>query len=453
MSRLADEFDPPQMSAEDRAGQNGQGAGGQPQDSGQTEAAAQSSESGKKSASTLLVELALERYEFGCTEDGQPFAVKPGGHVVRMLRGGKNSLRAELSQAYYRLHGKAAPQQALADALLVLEGEALDSDPSQVHLRVASAAGAIWLDLGNAAEAVVRIDAGDWWIVEADVPVLFQRTALTGAMPAPQHGGDLDLLWEQLNVAEADRPLVLAWLAAAIATPKAPHPVLSFFGEQGVAKSTTTKRIVEVIDPSPVPLRKPPRDAEAWVTAAQGSWVVGLDNLSQVPDWLSDSLCRAATGEGDVRRALYTDGGLAVFAFRRCIVLNGIDIGALRGDLTDRIVHVTLDRITETSRVEDEDLDERWRQSYPQILGALLAVIAGILPTLPFVRLATKPRMADFARVLAAVDQLQGTDGLGRFYEQAKAMAEDSLSQIRSWSQWPPPSWSSTAPPQSYWPS
>jgi hypothetical protein len=32
--------------------------------------------SGKKSASTLLVELALKRYEFGCTEDGQPFAVK-----------------------------------------------------------------------------------------------------------------------------------------------------------------------------------------------------------------------------------------------------------------------------------------------------------------------------------------------------------------------------------------
>src|SRR5215217_1849778 len=90
----------------------------------------------KKSASTLLVELAIKRYEFGCTEDGQPFAVKPGGHVVRMLRGGKNSLRVELSKAYFQLHGKAAPQQALADALLVLEGEAMDSDPRRVHLRV-----------------------------------------------------------------------------------------------------------------------------------------------------------------------------------------------------------------------------------------------------------------------------------------------------------------------------
>ena len=136
--------------------------------------------------------------------------------------------------------------------------------------------------------------------------------------------------------------------------PERATSVLSLFGEQGTAKSTATKRLVQAVDPSPVPLRKPPRDAEAWVTAAQGSWVVGLDNLSVVPDWLSDSLCRAATGEGDVRRALYTDGGLAVFAFRRCIVLNGIDVGALRGDLADRIVHVNLDRIDEETGEEDE---------------------------------------------------------------------------------------------------
>jgi hypothetical protein len=333
----------------------------------------------KKSASTLLVELALKRYEFGCTEDGQPYAVKPGGHVVRMLRGGKKSLRAELSKAYYRIHGKAAPQQALADTLLVLEGEALDSDPRQVHLRVASANSASWIDLGDAAETVVKIDANGWEVTNS-APVLFQRTALTGVMPTPRRGGDLDLLWEQINVAKADRPLVLACMIAAIATPNAPHAVLSFFGEQGTAKSTTTKRVVELIDPSPVPLRKPPRDAESWVTAAAGSWVVGLDNLSQVPDWLSDCLCRAATGDGDVRRALYTDGALAVWAFRRCIILNGIDVGALRGDLADRMVRVALDQITEEHRIEDEELDQRWRQSYPHILGALLAVVAGCDP-------------------------------------------------------------------------
>jgi len=37
-------------------------------------------------------------------------------------------------------------------------------------------------------------------------------------------------------------------------------------------------------------------------------------------------VCRAVTGDGDVRRLLYTDGGLALFALRRAVIPNGIAI-------------------------------------------------------------------------------------------------------------------------------
>jgi hypothetical protein len=394
------------------------------------------------SAASQLVELALDRYHFGVAEEGQPYAVKPGRHVVRMLRGGKNSLRAELSKAYYQKHKKAAPQHALADALLVLEGMAQDQDPNQVHLRVAAADGVVWLDLGDAAETVVRIDANGWQVVRDGVPVLFRRTGLAGALPNPQSASNashashnsylsletFDPLWWHVNVAATDRPLVLACLIAALTDPESPHPILSLFGEQGTGKSTGCRRLISLIDPSPVPLRKPPRDPEGWVTAAQGSWVVALDNLSTVPDWLSDSLCRAATGDGDVRRALYTDSDLAVFAFRRCIILNGIDVGALRGDLADRTLPINLDRIEESARLTERQLNERWTQDQPRIFGDLLSLAASLIKRLPSVRLASSPRMADFARTLAAVDQILGTNGLIRFAERARTMAEDTLS-------------------------
>jgi hypothetical protein len=397
---------------------------------------------GKLSAASQLVEMALDRYHFGVTEDGQPYAVKPGRHVVRMLRGGKNSLRAELSQAFYQKYKKAAPQQALADALLVLEGMAQDQDPDQVYLRVATSHGAVWIDLGDAAETVVRIDQDGWEVAPSGIPVLFRRSGLTGALPEPQGAdhadhadhdsylslGSFDLLFDHLNVAQADRPLVLAWLMAVLIDPESPHPILSLFGEQGTGKSTASRRIVSVVDPSPVPLRKPPRDPEGWVTAAQGSWVVALDNLSTVPDWLSDSLCRAATGDGDVRRALYTDSDLAVFAFRRCILLNGIDVGALRGDLADRLIMINLDRIKESARLTERQLNERWTRDHPRIFGGLLSLAADLIRRLPSVRLASSPRMADFALILAAIDQTLGTDGLNRFAERARTMAEDTLS-------------------------
>jgi hypothetical protein len=80
------------------------------------------------------------------------------------------------------------------------------------------------------------------------------------------------------------------------------------------------------------------------VTAAAGSWVVGVDNLSTIPAWWSDALCRAVTGDGDVRRKLYSDADLTVFASRRVVLLNGIDLGVVRDDLSERLLTIDLHR-------------------------------------------------------------------------------------------------------------
>ncbi|MDJ0359704.1 toprim domain-containing protein [Rhodococcus sp. H29-C3] len=383
----------------------------------------------RKSAATQLVELAMARYTLGVTPEGDPYAIaKSGGHVARSLRGGKAGLRAELSREYFRTFERAAPQQALADALLVLEGESCEAEPASNHLRVAESDGAIYLDVGDVAESVIRIDrSGRWEYGNLDVPVLFRRTVLTGPFPEPSRDGDLEALWSTLNVAESDRALLLAAMVAALIAPDVPHPVLALAGEQGTAKTTTTKTVVALTDPSSVPVRKPPRDMDSWVTAAAGSWVVGIDNISTIGDWFSDSLCRAATGEGDVKRALYTDSGLSVVAFRRVIVVNGIDWGAMRGDLAERSLIVTLERIPPEQRRSEADLAESWATVYPSILGGLLDLAATVYSILPTVVLAESPRMADFARILAAVDQVIGTAGLARYAGQSATLAADTI--------------------------
>src|SRR5262249_50352390 len=152
-------------------------------------------------------------------------------------------------------------------------------------MRVARTDGRLWLDLGDNTGRAIRIDAAGWSI-ESSAPVLFRRTEVTAALPEPQRGADLDELWAWLNVDPPDPALVAAWLIAVL-YPDMPHPVLNFSGEQGTGKTTAEKVLVLVLDPTPVPCRKVPRDAESWVTAAAGSWVVGLDNLSDIPAWLS----------------------------------------------------------------------------------------------------------------------------------------------------------------------
>lgn len=381
----------------------------------------------KKSAATLLVEMAERAFTFGISELDEPFAVPvTGPELVRTLRGGKTSLRAVLARMYFDTYRKAAPQQALADALLVLEGKASGADSTPLHLRVAEHDGALWLDLGDATGRAVRISEAGWTIAD-NVPVRFKRTSLQLPLPEPRPGGSLDLLRARLNIDDKDWPLILAYLVACL-MPSIPHPVLSLVAEQGTGKSTATKVMVSVLDPSPVPLRKPPKDMDSWVTAAQGSWIVGLDNLSSLPEWLSDSLCRAVTGDGDVRRKLYTDGDFAVFAFRRCIIANGIDLGGIRDDLADRMLPITLHVIDPAERTPESELWPHWADEHPFILGALLDLTAGVAGIIPSVSLGSAPRMADFARVIAAVDRILGTTGLHRYTSRSADLAADQLS-------------------------
>ena len=155
--------------------------------------------------------------------------------------------------------------------------------------------------------------------------------------------------------------------------------------------------------------------------------MVALDNLSGITDWLSDALCRAATGEGHHRRQLYTDADLVVLRFRRVIILNGIDLGGLREDLTDRLAPVDLIRITDTDRRDEAALATMWEQDRPAILGGLLDLAAQVHAKLPGFTMSQMPRMADFARVLACVDNICGTQGLEQYGKRAKHLAADGL--------------------------
>lgn len=194
--------------------------------------------------------------------------------------------------------------------------------------------------------------------------------------------------------------------------------------EHGSAKTTSAKRIVQLIDPSPAELRSPPRDAEQWITAASGSWVVALDNLSSIPQWLSDFICRASTFDGNVKRALYTDDNLSVAKFRRSVIITGIDVGGLSGDLTDRLVPIEL-RAIET-RLPESELEKMWEADRAEILGALLNLAAKVHHKLPTLEHMSLPRMADFGRVLMSVDAIYGSKGVDRYYESGKRMMADS---------------------------
>lgn len=380
----------------------------------------------KRSASDaeLIVRLAEEHFRLGCATDGQPFAVRRAGpNVALLFRGSTDALRATLARDYRAIHRRTPSASALADALTTLQGIALDAPREAVALRVTEHDGGIVIDLGGENGSAVVVGP-DGWRVEQVSPVLFRRTALTAALPEPERGGGIDELRALLNVTEDSWPVLLGWLVAAF-VPAIPHPILMLGGQQGAGKTTAATFLAGLFDPSTIENHNVPRDPEAWAMAANGSWGVVVDNVSCVSEWWSDALCKAVTGSGWARRMLYTDSTLAVLNFRRVVILTSIDAGALRGDLGDRLLIADLEPIPDTRRRAESDLRKLYAERRPSMLGALLDVVARVLAVLPDVRLESAPRMADFARILAAVDRALGTDALALYVAQRGRIAED----------------------------
>jgi hypothetical protein len=87
----------------------------------------------------------------------------------------------------------------------------------------------------------------------------------------------------------------------------------------GTAKSSLCEVVRELIDPNTAPLRALPRDERDFFAASKGH-VQAFDNVSALQPWLSDGLCRLATGGGFGTRRLRADQDEVLFDGARLVV-------------------------------------------------------------------------------------------------------------------------------------
>lgn len=366
----------------------------------------------RESQADRLVNLAadMELFHTPGGHDSEAYAsLELGGHR-ETWRITSDSFSRFLARKLHETEGKTPNSQALQDALNVITGKATFDGPERpVAVRLAHHDDAIWLDLADGEWRAVKITSEGWEIVPSTaVPVRFVRKRGMLPLPPPTPGGRVDELRSLVNLPGDDAwVLLVAWLVMAL-RPSGPYPVLTVNGEQGSAKSSLCRMVRALIDPNKAPLRRPPRADRDLMIAASNAWIIGYDNLSGLPNNLSDALCSLATGGGFATRELYSDGDEKLFQATRPIMLNGIEDIATRSDLMDRALHLTLPVISDDQRREEEELMPRFEKARPRILGALLDAVSGALREHDRTTLAMKPRMADFARWVTAAETALG---------------------------------------------
>ncbi len=305
--------------------------------------------------------------------------------------------------------GKAAMDECLnaAEAIAVGKGKRYTA-----FIRVAEHRSRVFLDLCDDEWRAIECTRNGWTIIE-DVPVKFVRR--DGMLPLPipecvteQRSGIEELRGLFGNLSQEHFALVVTWVMSCVKD-TGDFPILMVHGESGSGKSVLTKLLMDLVDPRNEKALSIPKDDRALIVLAKQTWSIGFENLSHIPSWLSDAMCRLASGDAFVAVKLYTDDELALHKAKRPIIVNGIPRLAEREDLASRVLSINLPPFTD-DRLTEPEIMVRWHKVKPRILGGLLDGVCGALRNVDGVTLPEQPRIVGALKWATAAEANFGFD-------------------------------------------
>jgi hypothetical protein len=346
----------------------------------------------------------------------------------------------------------------ISAVLSVLKARAeFDSgDRRQLHLRVASLPeqpNTIYYDLTNANWEYVKITPEGWDIVKPSkiTPTIFTRAKNQKPQVYPTKPGDyppdiFDKWLSLINLKKArdindpeevqkekDAKILLKCYIIALFFEQISKAIEMAYGDQGAAKSSHQELTKDLVDPSVARTLAFPNDINELIQALANNYISYFDNVSHMPDWISDQLCRGATGAGFQKRELYTDNDDVIYDFKRPIGFNGVNLAATKSDLKDRGFTVQLERIDEKKRREDLEIRAEADSYRPQLLSYIFDILVEVLKVKQSggIKLTRLPRMADYAKHCEIIARCMGYPEdtfLEAFNRNVKARVEESVS-------------------------
>lgn len=358
-----------------------------------------------KKSKRLIAEVLKNGSVLFCDQFGNAFiAVMGNGNEV--FRISSKDTKLWLRRLGWENLDETLGSETIKTACELLEAKAhFDGEKIYLHVRTAYQNGFLWYDLGD--NKAVQLNEHGWQIIE-DVPIIFRRFQHSKVQILPAENGDLNKIFDFVNISNKQEKLLFLVFLVTAFIPGFPHPILTLHGLQGAAKSSTCRLLKSLIDPSSLNTLSTPPNIEQFVQTASHHWLLAFDNISMIPEWLSDALCRLSTGEGFSKRELYSDDGDIIYSYQHVAIINGINQVVTKPDLLDRLIILELERISPEKRITEKTLLNNLEKEKGLILGSIFDVLTRAFEKYPTIKTTKLPRMADFAQWGCAVSLALG---------------------------------------------
>ena len=301
------------------------------------------------------------------TSDGEVYIQIDGKHNHRLKSSGANRWLVQVVE----------PKDKAQISNLIMRLDANISHKTKLKYRTTrNADGFICYSIGDEAGTVVTVKNGSWECGESPDIRLFKPCSGGKAQVIPARGGNVEDIFNFINVEERIRPLFLCVLIYYF-IPDVQYPILNMFGGKGSGKSTGALCVRNIVDPNSADFDTiDAKKIDDTRVALSSSHLSVIDNISNISQDLSDLLCVMSTGGAHRKRVLYSDGDVHVSQIIKPVILTSVSQEIRREDLLSRSILVEVQKLEKV--VSSAVLHREFNLKLPYILGAIFDVLSKI---------------------------------------------------------------------------
>lgn len=255
--------------------------------------------------------------------------------------------------------------------------------------------------LADKMQRVVRISKGKWRICRKKHFKFLTGSCLAQTEPVQSDKDIRELLSPYVNLTGDSFLLFVVWLIQCFTCGN--HYGLMISAEPGSGKSSMTRLISRLIDPSRSETGFMPKRVEDLQTDLASRYLATYDNNSGISKEFSDTFCTAITGGTITKRKLYTDKQTVCLCLQNTVVINGISIFPEESDLAERFLFLKLKKLSANKLVSEHDLWRQFEKDKPLILGCIFDALAKAAVFAKGLKLTNKPRMADAFKEMVSI--------------------------------------------------
>lgn len=156
--------------------------------------------------------------------------------------------------------------------------------------------------------------------------------------------------------------------------PNIVFPTISINGTKGSGKSTLSRIVKKIIDPSFSELEVIPDSLNNLRIRLNTCYYTAFDNLSKLSYKQSDFLCSVITGVSWTDRQYYTNKEIDCSHLQKSMCLNGISNFIFRDDFAERVLFFNTRLIRDKNRRGQNDIWDSFYEDLPYILGGILTL-------------------------------------------------------------------------------